>query len=170
MLLWAVVPTTVNFQSLCCYFGPFGWSDIAGAPTGPSEGRGVSSVQVLSVSEWGRGVSGLWGQTEFPGQVLAAVQTLLLIPHSSPMVSGQGREVSGPRGQKGSQAKLLVVVGPILLVLPSHPHVKSPGGERSFRPGWKKCTLPGHLLSAEIPIDPSASGTRLSQWHWKDSC
>lgn len=158
---------TVNFQS--CYFGPFGWSDIAGAPTGPWEGRGVSSVQVFSVSGWGRGVSGLWGQTDFPGQVLVAVETLLLIPipHSSPRVSGQGRKVSGPRGQK---AKLLVVVGPILLVPPSHPHVNSPGGERCFRPGWRKCTLPGHLLSAAIPIDPFASGAKLSQWHWKESC
>lgn len=53
--------------------------------------------------------------------MLAAVETLLLITHSSPSVSGHGTEVSGPWSQKGSQAKLLVVVGSILLVPPSYP-------------------------------------------------
>lgn len=53
--------------------------------------------------------------------MLAAVETLLLITHSSPSVSGHGTEVSGPWGQKRSQAKLLFVVGSILLVPPSYP-------------------------------------------------
>lgn len=118
-----MVPTTVNFQTsaviLVCLVNLI----FLALPQVLvlERAEGFLQFRSSSVSGCGRGVSGLWGEADFPGQVLAAVETLLLVTPSSPSVSGHGTEVSGPWGQNGSQVKLLVVVGSILLVPLSYP-------------------------------------------------